>query len=75
MLLQALKKQNVSFVLRSTREVVASSTRVYMVDTLGLWSSPSESWYIAAQIVHAILQLLPPFRYNKHILVKEKYAK
>lgn len=31
----ALKKQNVSFVLRSTREVVASSTRVYMVDTLG----------------------------------------
>ncbi|PWZ33978.1 putative 3-deoxy-D-manno-octulosonic acid transferase, mitochondrial [Zea mays] len=31
----ALKKQKVNFVLRSTREVVSSITRVYMVDTLG----------------------------------------
>jgi 3-deoxy-D-manno-octulosonic-acid transferase len=31
----ALKKQEVNFVLRSTKEVVSSGTRVYMVDTLG----------------------------------------
>ncbi|XP_021313115.1 probable 3-deoxy-D-manno-octulosonic acid transferase, mitochondrial isoform X2 [Sorghum bicolor] len=31
----ALKKEKVNFVLRSTREVVSSTTRVYMVDTLG----------------------------------------
>jgi len=39
----ALKKQEVNFVLRSTKEVVSSGTRVYMVDTLGLCTSPSES--------------------------------
>ncbi|CAM0883641.1 unnamed protein product [Alopecurus aequalis] len=33
--LQALKKQKVSFVLRSTMEVVSLNTRVYVVDTLG----------------------------------------
>ncbi|KAM0886088.1 hypothetical protein ACQ4PT_029917 [Festuca glaucescens] len=31
----ALKKQKVNFVLRSTKEVVSSNTRVYVVDTLG----------------------------------------
>lgn len=31
----ALKKRRLNFVLRSTKEVVPSSTRVYMVDTLG----------------------------------------
>ncbi|XP_062207504.1 probable 3-deoxy-D-manno-octulosonic acid transferase, mitochondrial [Phragmites australis] len=31
----ALKKRKVNFVLRSTREVVSSNTRIYMVDTLG----------------------------------------
>ncbi|KAL5228972.1 hypothetical protein ABZP36_017237 [Zizania latifolia] len=30
-----LKKHNVNFVLRSTREVVSSNTRIYVVDTLG----------------------------------------
>jgi hypothetical protein len=34
--LQALKKQKVNFVLRSTKEVVSSNTRVYVVDTLGM---------------------------------------
>ncbi|KAG2602074.1 probable 3-deoxy-D-manno-octulosonic acid transferase, mitochondrial isoform X1 [Panicum virgatum] len=39
----ALKKQEVNFVLRSTKEVVSSGTRVYMVDTLGLCTgSPYE---------------------------------
>ena len=55
-ILQALKKQKVNFVLRSTTEVVSSNTVVYVVDTLGLfYLSFKKLCLMHVQIIYSLL--------------------